>query len=146
MKKNSISRLLATGILLVAAMFSGAAMAAEKFADKATVEIKGLPGGGKPIYILEKTGEDKGGSGIYRLRTQYNNYLTVMKADAGTPVGWTSQGEKGSEWILFKNSSGWSIIAKANGANTVSLIEGNKLALQRNQGAKHQVWNIVLVK
>lgn len=129
-----------------AALFAGTAAAAEKFDDKATVLIEGMPGGGTPTYVLEKTGEDKNGDGIYRLFGKSGNrYLDVKKADAGTMVGWTSKdGEKGSEWILHKNSTGWSIIAKNNGANAVSRNpkSSSGIDLQRNQGTKEQVWNI----
>lgn len=128
-----------------ATLFTGTATAGEKFDDKARVNIEGMPGGGT-VYVLEKTGEDGNGDGVYRLlATAGNRYLSVKKADAGTMVGWTSEdGEKGSEWILHKNSSGWSIIAKANGANAVSRNDksSSKIDLQRNEGAKHQVWNI----
>lgn len=147
--KKKLSNRITTGILALTAMFamfSGTATAAEKFDDKATVKIEGLSSKGNNVYTLEKTGEDKGGSGIYRIHTSQNVYLTAMKADAGTQVGWTNQGsgEKGAEWILFKNSTGWSLMAKANAANTVSRNSKSSsgLDLQRNEGSKNQVWNI----
>jgi len=141
--KKRISRILATGTLVLTAMSAGMATASEKFADNTTVEIKGLPGG--PLYVLEKTGVDKKhDAGIYCLRHTSGNYLNVLKADAGTMVGFTEGGKKGSEWILNKNSKGWSIMAKANAANTVSLSKKSSsgMQLQRNQGYKNQLWEI----
>jgi hypothetical protein len=143
---NALKSFIAIICCAFVASVAQTATAAEKFDDKATVEIEGMPGGGSPIYVLEKTGEDNNGDGIYRLFAKSGSrYLTVTNADAGTMVGWTSKdGEMGSEWILHKNSSGWSIIAKANGANAVSRNDNasSKIDLQRNQGAAHQVWNI----
>lgn len=137
---------LATGILALTVMFAGFAMASEKFEDGATVDINGITDAGGTVFILEKTGDDaKHDAGIYRLRHKSSgNYLTVDKADAGTQVGWTEGGKKGSEWILFKNSTGWSIMAKADAANTVSRSSDSSsgLQLQRNQGSPNQVWQI----
>ena len=140
-------------ILLITVMFGGKAMAAEKFPTNAKVKIVNLGNPpGQDDYTLEKTGEEANGDGIYYLQTRYNNYLWDVKGGAGTMVGWTNTGDgtKGSQWVLHKNSDGWSIMAKKNGANTVTKVaktaQSSGLELQRNQGSKNttgvQIWQI----
>jgi hypothetical protein len=137
----------ASGVLLLAAMFAGAA-GAQPFADNTTVTITPMPGKAGNVYVLERTGADKTGDGVYRLRHSSGNYLNVTKADEGQMVGWTTEKKKGSEWILHKNSSnsastGWSIIAKANGANTLARGKTSSgLVLQRNEAYPDQLWEI----
>ncbi|MET4898349.1 hypothetical protein RN629_14525 [Sphingomonadaceae bacterium jetA1] len=139
-----MSKFIFGALVAVGVAVSGVAAAAE-FENNAKVEIKDFPGGGKPIYTLIKQGEDANKDGIYLLKTQSNNFLTVQKPDVGAPVGWTQTGDpkaKPSKWILHKNSTGWSIIAAGNGANTVTKV-GGKLVLQRNQGTPTQVFQLI---
>lgn len=145
---NKITRRLAVGILSLAAL-CGSVTASEKFEDGATVNIAEMPDRGGKVFVLEKTGEDKKhNAGTYRIRHKSTgHYLSVSKPEAGEMVGWTTKdtdATKGSEWILFKNSGGWSIMAKGNAANAVSRSEKSSsgLELQRNQGHPHQGWKI----
>lgn len=140
-----MNRRIALGLLAIATMFAlnalggGSATAAEEFRDGAQVKISKFntitneTGGfvlrkqdGDRVYYLECTGQ--GGCG------SKGEFLTK----AGTSVGY---GDKPFLWHLHKNSSGWSIIPRENGALAVSK-NGDKLELQRNQGAQHQVWQI----
>lgn len=129
------------GLFAFSFVMSGGALAAE-FADGAKVTIKGI--GRMEQFTLIKQGEDKSGDGIYLVQSAAGPFLTVMKPDAGQMVGYTNGPDraKASKWILHKNSSGWSIIAAGNGANTVARVAPGKLALQRNQGSAAQVWAI----
>lgn len=139
---------IASGVLLLAAMFAGVAGAQPSFADNATVTITpALAKGGGSVFVLEKTGEDGNKDGVFRLRQKSTgSYLSAKKADEGAMVGWSEvnkPSDKGSEWILHKNKAGWSIIAKANGANTVARGKSaSGLLLQRNQGTPDQMWEI----
>ena len=138
-----MNRKIAFGFLAIATMFAGNAMAAEQFADGAKVKIAKFntrtneDGGfilrkldGDRVYHLQCTGE--GGCG------DKGEFLRASGAKAGTSVGY---GDKPVIWHLHKNSGGWSIILRENGALAVSK-NGDSKELQRNQGAKHQVWQI----
>lgn len=106
---------------------------AGNFADKAGVNIPGLGN-----YILEMSGTDSHGDGIYALKHSSGKYLMVNSANEGEKVDF---GATASQWILHENSTGWSIMAAGNGANTVTKVDGGWV-LQRNQGAPNQVWKI----
>lgn len=141
-----MNRTVAAVILGLTVMFAGSASAADKFADGAIVKIsKFQPNTNEDVsFALRKQGEDKQGDGIYHLEctdsvaAKKGEYLVRDKAKEGSFVAY---GEKPTQWILHKNSSGWSIILKEDGALAVSQ-NGKKHELQRNQGAKHQVWQI----
>lgn len=127
-----MKKVLAAALFSITAIASGAAMAGE-FADNAAVNIPGLGN-----YTLLKQGADAKGDGIYVLKHSSNQYLMAASGNEGEKVKF---GPDQTKWILHENSTGWSIIAAANGANTVSKA-GSGWVLQRNQGAPNQVWAI----
>lgn len=135
-----------TVTLALTAMFAGSATAAEDFKDgaKVTIKHKGWNPGSNN-FTLKKVGKHSNGDGIYQVEGALKNWLEAHKdgSSVGTSVGFSSKGSKPvSKWIFHKNSGGWSIMHASNGANTVSFTGKNLLELQRNQGNKHQVFEI----
>lgn len=129
-------RTVATGILALTAMFAVDATAAD-FKDgvtAVTIQHKSAPD--REIHMLVKRAKDKNGDGIFSIQKTKNSkqWLGVKN----NKVDW---GAKATEWILHKNSTGWSIMLRSNGALAVSVVNGEAV-LQRNQGAAHQVWQI----
>ena len=142
-----MNKTITAGIVALTAMFAGSTMAAEKFSNGAHVMVSKFNKitNEDVCLILRKNGEDEQGDGIYHLECtgeggggRKGEYLDVDEAKAGSFVGF---GNGTTEWVLHKNSSGWSIILRKNGALAVSKSEKGR-ELQRNQGAKHQVWQI----
>lgn len=143
-----MNKTITAGIVALTAMFAGSTMAAEKFSDGAHVMVSKFNTiTNKDVgFILRKKGEDEQGDGIYHLECtgeggggNKGEYLTTSgESKPGSFVGYDKDT---TEWVLHKNSSGWSIILRKNGALAVSK-NGERKELQRNQGAKHQVWQI----
>ena len=123
-------------LLLVSFIISGTAIAAE-FPNNASVNIPGLGN-----FTLLKKGMDNNGA-IYELKHSSNKYLMAASGNEGEKVQF---GSTPTQWVLHKNSTGWSIIAAANEANTVARVDngkgGKEWVLQRNQGRPNQVWQI----
>lgn len=138
-----MNRTVATAILGLTVMFAASATAAEKFADGAKVKIAKFNTRNQEAvpFIMKKQGEDKNGDGIYYLQQDDGDgtYLYASSTKVGTAVNYSKSPTK---WILHKNSGGWSIMHAEDGANTVSLNKDGERELQRNQGAKNQVWQI----
>jgi len=132
-----MKKMLATALLSLSVIASGTAIAGE-FADNASVNIPGLGN-----YTLLKQGSSASGDGIYVLQHSSKKYLTAASGNEGEKVTF---GTDQTKWILHENSTGWSIMAAANGANTVARVDdgkgGKQWVLQRNQGAPNQVWAI----
>lgn len=90
------------------------------------------------VHMLVAKSVEKNGDYVMTIQKSKNSkeWLGVK----GDVVEW---GPKAEEWILHKNSAGWSVMLKSNGAMAVSLNKKKDgLELQRNQGEPQQLWVI----
>lgn len=144
------------GILVFAAMFAmfaESSAAVEQFQDKAKIKIsKFHEGDTDATFVLTKTGDDEQGDGIYYLTcaddvcADKGYFMAFDKAEEGGTLRFVNSEEDRQKWVLHDNGSGWSIIARKNGALAISQKDDGKKEFQRNQGAKHQKWQIEEVR
>lgn len=145
------------GILVFAAMFAmfaESAVAVEQFQDGAKIKIsKFHEGETDATFVLTKTGDDEQGDGIYYLTcaddvvSDKGYFMKFDNAEEGGKLLFTNSEEERQKWVLHDNGSGWSIIPRKNGALAISLKDdGKNKEFQRNQGAKHQKWEIEEVR
>lgn len=141
---NNMSRILALGIVALA-IFTGIAKGEEggggdfkPGVNPRTISSK-LIGADQEVHMLVAKSVEENGDYVMTIQKSKNSkeWLGVK----GDVVDWGVG--KPAEWVLHKNTAGWSIMLKSDKALAISLNEKKDgLVLQRNQGEKHQLWEI----
>lgn len=142
--ENNMSRILALG-LVAFAIFTGIAKGDEggggdfkPGVNPRTISSK-LLGADTEVHMLVAKSVEENGDYVMTIQKSKNSkeWLGVK----GDVVDWGVG--KPAEWVLHKNTAGWSIMLKSDQALAISLNETKDgLVLQRNQGEKHQLWEI----
>ncbi len=90
---------------------------------------------------LQKVGTTEEGAGIFVIHTGIGDnagFLSAASSDDGAKVDFV--GPNKTQWILIRNSSGWSLHHKSNGANCLSTQSG--YSLRRAKGNKDQLFEL----